>query len=72
MLLPKTQYHIMEVCVIENTSFQTLTQILDHQNLISLLELSLLMGMMVHPHSSFTMEPLTFSVRMEWLQEYMI
>ena len=58
--------------LLEITSFQTLPQISGHNSQISPFELSLLMGMMVHPHSSFITEQSTFSVRMEWSQDHMI
>ena len=67
-----TKPHTMEVYASGNTYSQTLKQSLSQELAMSHFELSLLMGMMVHPASSFTTEQSTSSVRMEWLQEYTI
>ena len=67
-----TEPHIMEVYASGNTYSQTLKQSLSQEQAMSHFALSLLTGMMVHPASSFTTEPSTSSVKMEWLQEYTI
>ena len=66
------QYHTWELQLSEITSSRTLVQISGPDTPILPFELSLLMGMMVHPRSSFTTEQLTSSVQMEWLQDHMI
>ena len=70
--MSKIQYHIMEVLASGNKYSQILEQTFSPEIAMSHFELSLLMGMMAHPASSFTTEPSTSSVRMEWLQEYTI
>lgn len=64
--------HTWEVHVSEITSSQTSVQISAQNEAISPFELSLLMGMMAHPASSFTTEQSTTSVSMEWSQDHTI
>ena len=72
MLQERIEYLTWEVLVSEITSFQTLPLISDQEEVISPFELSLLMGMMAHPHSSFTTERSTSFVQMVWLQDHTI
>ena len=67
-----TRQHIMEVYASGSTYSRTLRQSLSREKAMLHFELSLLMGMMVHPASSFTTELSTSSVQMEWSQEYTI
>jgi len=56
--------HTWELHLSEITSSQTFVQISNQKQVISPFELSLLMGMMAHPVSSFTTEQSTSSVQM--------
>ena len=68
----ETPSHTWVVLASEITYSHQLEPTLSQGEAPSPFELSLLMGMMAHPRSSFTTEPLTSFVRMEWSQDHMI
>ena len=68
----ETPSHTWALQASEIMCSRTSKQISGLDEAISPFELSLLTGMMAHPHSSFTTEPSTSSVQMEWSQEHMI
>ena len=71
-LEPEIKCHIMEASASGNIYSRVLEQTSNQDLAMSLFELSLLTGMMVHPASNFTTERSTSYVRMEWTQSYSI
>jgi hypothetical protein len=64
------QHHIFEISKSCSPEFTTKRVNCDFEKPVSAFELSILIGVMVHPAATFSIENDTSSLSIEWYQEY--